>query len=222
MSSAPRGRTVTLICRTIGIIALVNNVTPGTRSARGRLLDAADQLFYAHGINATGVDAVIEAAQVARMTFYRHFGGKDAVVAAYLEARDVRWRDTVDACVTAAGDDPVAQLLAVFDALCVWHADPQFRGCSFANAAAEFTTPDHPARAVVAAHKQALRDRIAELAEATGHPTPDQLANRLLLLFEGATVAQALGTVSNAAEEARAVAKDLVNSRAEVPSSVSS
>ncbi|MGC5396934.1 TetR/AcrR family transcriptional regulator [Streptomyces sp. DT20] len=195
----------------------MDNVTIDGRSARSRLLDAADQLFYAHGINGTGVDAVIDAAKVARMTFYRHFGGKDALVAAYLQARDARWRATVEESVTAAGDDPDARLLAVFDALRTWHADPRFRGCSFANAAAELTTPDHPARAVVTAHKQALRVRITELAGATAHPAPDRLTDQLLLLIEGATTTQALGTVSNAVDEAQAMAKDLVDAHAATP-----
>ncbi|MHC3817984.1 TetR/AcrR family transcriptional regulator [Streptomyces sp. DT9] len=195
----------------------MDNVTIDGRSARSRLLDAADQLFYAHGINGTGVDAVIDAAKVARMTFYRHFGGKDALVAAYLQARDARWRATVEESVTAAGEDPDARLLAVFDALRTWHADPRFRGCSFANAAAELTTPDHPARAVVTAHKQALRVRITELAGATAHPAPDRLTDQLLLLIEGATTTQALGTVSNAVDEAQAMAKDLVDAHAATP-----
>ncbi|MFJ5848950.1 TetR/AcrR family transcriptional regulator [Streptomyces sp. NPDC092903] len=195
----------------------MDNVTTDGRSARSRLLDAADRLFYAHGINATGVDAVIEAANVARMTFYRHFGGKDALVAAYLQARDARWRATVEECVTAAGDDPGARLLAVFEALRTWHADPRFRGCSFANAAAELTAPDHPARAVVTAHKQALRARITELAGATGHPAPCRLTDQLLLLIEGATTTQALGTVSDAVDEARAMAGDLIDARTTTP-----
>ncbi|MFJ2706436.1 TetR/AcrR family transcriptional regulator [Streptomyces sp. NPDC087428] len=195
----------------------MDNVTIDARSARSRLLDAADQLFYAHGINATGVDAVIEAAQVARMTFYRHFGGKDALVAAYLQARDTRWRATMEECISAAGDDPDARLLAVFDALRLWHGDPRFRGCSFANAAAELTAPGHPARAVVTDHKQALRARVTTLARATGHPAPARLVNQLLLLFEGATTTQALGTVSNAVDEARAIAKDLINSHTAMP-----
>lgn len=114
-------------------------------------------------------------------------------------------------------EDPDARLLAVFDALRTWHADPRFRGCSFANAAAELTTPDHPARAVVTAHKQALRVRITELAGATAHPAPDRLTDQLLLLIEGATTTQALGTVSNAVDEAQAMAKDLVDAHAATP-----
>lgn len=179
--------------------------------ARRRLLDAADRLFYTHGINATGVDAIIETAGVARMSFYNHFRGKDALVAAYLEGRDVRWRATLEQQIAAAGDDPRDQLLAVFDALRIWHTDPRFRGCSFANATAELADPAHPARTVVKDHKTALRDRMTGLARATGHPRPDELVDQLLILFEGATTTQALGTVTNAVATARATAQALIH-----------
>lgn len=174
-------------------------------------MDAADKLFYTHGINATGVDAIIETAGVARMSFYNHFRGKDALVAAYLEGRDIRWRTTLEQHIGAAGDDPRAQLLAVFDALREWHTDPRFRGCSFANATAELADAAHPARAIVAAHKTALRDRMTGLAHATGHADPDRLVDQLLILFEGATTTQALGTVTDAVETARTTARALVH-----------
>lgn len=184
---------------------------PQPQPARARLLAAADDLFYAHSINATGVDALIAAADVARMTFYRHFRSKDDLIAAYLHARDARWRATVDQAVTSAGDDPSDQLLAVFDALHTWHTDPQFRGCSFANAAAELSDMDHPARAVITAHKRALRDRMHMLATSTTHPTPDLLVDQLMMLYEGATTTQALGEVDDAARKARATAQTLLH-----------
>ena len=49
---------------------------------RERILDAATRLFAEEGINATAVDRIIAEADVAPMTLYRHFGGKDALVAA--------------------------------------------------------------------------------------------------------------------------------------------
>lgn len=178
--------------------------------ARRRLLDAADQLFYTHGINATGVDRVIEAADVARMTFYRHFRGKDDLVAAYLEGRDLRWRATLEDAINEAEDGPRAQLLAIFDALATWHRDPRFRGCSFANAASELSDPGHPARAVVTTHKHYLRQRMTELAHATTHPDPDLLVDQLTLLFEGATTTQALDTVADAVDKAHTTAQHLL------------
>lgn len=179
-------------------------------SARQRLLNAADELFYTHGINATGIDAVITAADVARMTFYRHFQGKDELVTAYLEGRDVRWRATLEDAITTAGDDSRARLLAFFDALKTWHADPRFRGCPFANAAAELAGHDHPARAVVTAHKQALHQRMTEIANTIPHTAPHLLVDQLMMLFEGATTTHALETVTHAAAKARMTAAQLV------------
>lgn len=179
--------------------------------ARQRLLNAADRLFYARGINATGVDAVIEAADVARMTFYKHFGGKDGLIAAYLEGRDMRWRLSWEDAIAAAGDDPRARLLAVFDALGLWSAEPRYRGCSFANAAAELADYDHPARRVVSAHKQAMRQRLTELAQAAGVADPEHVVDQLLMLIEGAITTTALGTVEKASETARATAQQLLN-----------
>ena len=44
--------------------------------ARDRILLSAQQLFYAQGIRATGIDKVIAAAGVTKVTFYRHFPAK--------------------------------------------------------------------------------------------------------------------------------------------------
>lgn len=184
---------------------------PGTdpSSPRQRLLEAADRLFYTRGINATGVDAVIAEADVARMTLYKHFGGKAGLVATYLEERDARWRGDLEAAIAAAGDDPVARLLAIFDALALWVSDPRFRGCSFVNAAAEVTDHDHPARQVALRHKQTMRDRMTELAASADLVQPSRVVDQLMLLFEGAVTATAVHSVDDAVSAARATAEQL-------------
>ncbi len=179
-------------------------------AARRRLLDAAWDLFYRHGINATGVDAVIEAADVARMTFYKQFGSKDGLIAAYLEERDERWRDLLERTIAGAGDDPPARLLAVFDALEQWIATESFRGCSFGNAAAELTDPDHPARSVIGASMRVLRRRLLALAEEAGYAAPGAIVDRLLVLYEGALATTLLEIVANPAGTARAAASELL------------
>jgi AcrR family transcriptional regulator len=188
-----------------------NETEISTSSARHRILDAADRLFYVNGINATGVDAVIDSAKVARMTFYKHFGGKEGLILAYLDGRDVRWRGMLERAITAAGDDPSARLLAVFDALRSWAvSETRFRGCSFANAMAELADPGHPAREVVTSLKKALRDRMLDLAEATGTADPGLLVDRLLFVYEGAIVNHALGNVEDAMDKAHATARLLI------------
>ena len=46
-------------------------------SARGRLLSAATYLFCKNGINATGIDAIINEAGTAKTTLYKLFGSKN-------------------------------------------------------------------------------------------------------------------------------------------------
>lgn len=187
--------------------------------ARRRILDAADELFYEHGINSTGVDAVIESAGVARMTFYKHFGGKQALIIAYLEGRETRWQLRLQRAIDAAGDDPRARLVAVFDALSGWAAsESRFRGCSFVNALAELAEPNHPARAVVHAYKAALRDCVHQLAEEGRAPDPELLTDQLLLVYEGAISTNSLGNVEAAFDKAHFTAQQLVN--AVIPATV--
>ena len=62
-----------------------------TLPARERVLATALALFYRDGIRATGIDRVIAEAGVTKVTFYRHFPSKDALVVAFLESRQERW-----------------------------------------------------------------------------------------------------------------------------------
>ncbi|MGK5554679.1 TetR/AcrR family transcriptional regulator [Actinomadura kijaniata] len=179
--------------------------------ARRRILDAADRLFYLNGINSTGVDAVIEQAQVARMTFYKHFGGKEALILAYLSGRETRWQTLLERSIERAGEDPRARLLAVFDALRSWAtSETRFRGCSFVNAMAELADPDHSARAVITSYKGALRDRVLELAREAGAADPELLTDQLLLVYEGAISNHSLGNVDDAVDKAHFTAEQLI------------
>jgi AcrR family transcriptional regulator len=60
------------------------------RPARERLLAVAGELFYRQGIRSVGVDEIIAAADVAKMSLYRSFASKDALIAAYLREQDAR------------------------------------------------------------------------------------------------------------------------------------
>src|ERR1700694_4964928 len=62
-----------------------------TTSARERVLSTAYELFSHRGVRAVGVDTIINRAKVAKMTFYRHFPSKDALVLAFLERREQLW-----------------------------------------------------------------------------------------------------------------------------------
>jgi AcrR family transcriptional regulator len=162
---------------------------------RERILAAAGDLFYRHGIRAVGVEAIAEAAGTNKMTLYRHFQSKDELVAEYLrqsaKAADACW----DQLEQLHPGDELAQLGTWFREVAEHVADSDQRGCALANAAIELPEKTHPARRVIEDYKSAVRSRLVRLAQTAGLREPEMLADELFLLLEGARVsAQSGGT----------------------------
>ena len=163
-------------------------------SPRARLLAAAAELFYRHGIRAVGVDAIAESAGTNKMTLYRHFASKDELLAEYLREMGKRGDQCWGAYEAAHPGDPLGQLRAWLAEMAGHLANPDDRGCALANAAVELPDKAHPARRVIEELKLAQRDRLTELARAAGLSEPEALADELHLLLEGARVtAQSVG-----------------------------
>jgi AcrR family transcriptional regulator len=161
---------------------------------RERILAAASDLFYRQGIRAVGVDAIAEAAGTNKMTLYRHFDSKDALVAEYLRRLSRKSEAFWAHIEREHPDSPRKQLHAWIEAAGKDANDPQGRGCALANAAVELAEKDHPARRVIEEHKRAQRDRLARLCAAAGLKQPEMLADELFLLLEGARVcSQSIG-----------------------------
>jgi|SRR5450759_4528477 AcrR family transcriptional regulator len=160
---------------------------------RDRILTAAGDLFYHHGIRAVGVEAIAEAAGTNKMTLYRHFSSKDELVAECLRqvasAADACW----DRLEKLHPGDELAQLGAWFREMADHVADCDQRGCALANAAIEIPEKTHPARRVIEEYKSAVRSRLVRLAQTAGLREPDMLADELFLLLEGARVSAQSG-----------------------------
>jgi AcrR family transcriptional regulator len=155
-------------------------------SARDRIFATAKDLFYRHGIRAVGVATITEVSGIAKTSLYRWFPTKDDLVAAFLRDENSEfWRHWDIVSARYAGR-PDAELAAHIDWISSYVRGPRFRGCPFLNFTAEFPDGDHPARKVCEANKGELRKRIALLATAAALKDPDQLADGLVLLIEGA------------------------------------
>ncbi|UXY32343.1 TetR/AcrR family transcriptional regulator [Streptomyces sp. HUAS TT20] len=170
--------------------------------ARERLLDAAEELFYAEGIRAVGVERILAESGVGRASFYRHFAGKDDLVVAVLQRRDQAWRAWLAERVDARSGKP----LDVFDALAERFARADFRGCAFINTMAETADTDSSAYRVAAAHKERVTAYVADLLAKSGHEDAEALARRLVLLMDGAIVTALRERTTAPAVDARAVA----------------
>ena len=183
-------------------------LTPGAR----RVLDAASELFYDRGIHAVGVDTISEAAGVSKKTLYDRFGSKDALVVAYLQHRDARWRDHVAAVLETRPAPGVDRVLAIFDASISWSHENSQKGCSAINARAE-VSDDDGAQSVfpeVTRQKVWLLDLFSELCAEAHIADPRATAQTLMLLYEGALVTVGMHTFAEPFQRARSVAARLL------------
>ena len=162
-------------------------------SPRDRILAAASDLFYRHGIRAVGVETIAEVAKTNKMTLYRHFSSKDELVAEYLRCLAEKAKSNWDRREADHPGDPLAQVRAWLEEMAARVTSGE-RGCPLANAAVELPEKDHPARRVIEAFKTAQRERLIQLCAAAALEEPELLADELFLLLEGARVtAQSMG-----------------------------
>ena len=181
-------------------------------SARGRLLSAATRLFCKYGINATGVDAIINEAGTAKTTLYKLFGSKTNLVHVVLESEGKLWRDWFIGAIEAGGGNAQTKLTRIFPVLKQWFGQERFYGCPFINAVAEHDKDDKQLRAIAMRHKKVVLAHIAKLAEEMGADEPDVLAHQLALLMDGAIVAAMVSRNPRVADTAALAAKPLLAS----------
>ncbi|NYI91836.1 AcrR family transcriptional regulator [Amycolatopsis endophytica] len=163
---------------------------------RERILAAADEFFYAEGIRAVSADRIIAAAEVSKVTFYRHFPTKDDLVLAYLDGRSAVERGVVEHLRSTHADDACAALVAIAQAVADTSCASGFRGCPFINAAAEYADPGHPVRRAIVAHRDWFAGVLTDLIAELGVVDSPQVVDRLLMLRDGAMVGGYLGSSS--------------------------
>jgi AcrR family transcriptional regulator len=186
------------------------------RPARGRILDTAFRLFYAHGPRGVGVDTVIAESGVAKATLYKHFPRKDDLVLAYLDKVDQAWFGQLRAAARAAGDEPRDQLVGMFDALSSACRRDGYHGCAFINTAAESKAgSDVHGRTVE--HKNLVRAWVTDLARRAGAADAEQLGRQLTLLIDGGLSAGVLDADPATPAAAKTAAQALVDAACPAP-----
>lgn len=181
-------------------------------SGRQRILDVADSLLYTGGLNLVGVDRIIDEAGVAKATLYRNFGSKDALVDAYLEARHHRTMTELNA-IRDSSMSLREKIHAVFDFLGRLTNEEVFRGCAFVLAAVESTDHQHPAWKWAVRHKTQVGDFFKSILAPLGdREAIDDLAQKMMILYDGTLITIALKPTSDAVTYAREMAILLLES----------
>lgn len=183
---------------------------PDTDPPRKRLLRAATELFCRYGINATGVDAIVEAAGTAKATLYKTFGSKENLVEAVLDAEGAAWRDWYLSRIDSWPGGPSEKLAGTLLILEEWFQSARFFGCPFINAVGEFDKEDSRYRDIALAHKSVVLERLVALARDAGATQPDELAHQIGILIDGAIVATMVTRSPIVVRHAHAAAQSVV------------
>lgn len=192
-------------------VAEIFGLPEAPKTGKARLVHVAIELFYSHGFQAVGMDRILDAAGVTKTTFYKHFESKDDLIMAAIRQRD-EWemQAWTKAVQKMAGDDPKQKLLAFFDVLDLWFNSPDFYGCQFINAAAEFPNPHDPVHKVAAEHKRKTRDFFRDLAAEAGAGDPECFADRYTALVEGTLVLRQVHDRNDAARVIKPAVENLI------------
>lgn len=160
---------------------------PPKKKAAEKVSETAKELFYRRGIRAVGVDEIVSEAGVTKPSLYRSFASKDELITSCLREHMEESRARWDQALAKAPGDPRAQLSHVLREFAELMTDEGFRGCPISNAAVEFPEPGHPAHILAHEMKMEARERFLCLIRQLDAADPDELADALVLLIEGAS-----------------------------------
>ncbi len=177
--------------------------------ARERVLEAADRLFYAHGVQAVGMDQVRNEAGISLKRIYSLFPSKDDLLVAVLNRRRAQW-DTGIAQFAQDVATPREKILAIFDFLDSWFRQPDFHGCAFINVFGELGPSSPNATRTVRAQKKSFQRYLTRLVSEAG--APNAVAAQIAILVEGAQTTAAISGRPDAALQARGAAEVLLDS----------
>ncbi|EMN1408251.1 TetR/AcrR family transcriptional regulator [Enterobacter cloacae] len=160
-------------------------------SVRDKILLTAHDLFYSTGFRATGVDTLIKASKVTKVTFYRHFPSKSLLILAYLHYRHEIWMNWFEASLRRNLAEGQVLSDAVSATLCEWFNSSEFHGCAFINASAEAKSEEieNEIKEICRDHKAETKKKIETLAGITDEKT----SNDIMMLIDGAIIHAQMG-----------------------------
>jgi TetR/AcrR family transcriptional regulator, transcriptional repressor for nem operon len=159
-------------------------------ATRSRIVEAAADLIYAHGVERTSLDDVMAASGVSKSQLYHYFADKDALVLEIIARQTERVLGAQRPHLEAL--DSLPALKAWRDAFVRLNKAARFRGCPLGSLASELANDSEPARKRLADGFSLWRDRIEnglarmqERGELGASADPRELALALLSAIEG-------------------------------------
>ena len=183
----------------------------GTRDARQRILDAAGELVTTGGLAAATPAAIAERAGAGKMSLYRHSPVRTSSSPRHWLNKTSTYRALLPG--EPADGTPHERVFAMFDhaAGVADRLGSSFIGCPYVSARLDLSGDDHPATPVVVAHKDRMLRELAALLTEIGVPDPEQRAQVVLMLLDGAVVHSVIRGNGDPLREARAALPGIIS-----------
>ena len=155
-----------------------------------RIIEAASRLFYFNGYNQTGINQIVEEANVAKASLYQHFRSKEDIAVAYLKKRHIMWMGKLNECVSQKNHES-GKIVGCFDYLSEWLTEVNYRGCGWQNIIADLPKDHTKIRDQAVLHKNEFRTWIHNLLKKKQKYSEEQaelLGDEILILLEGAII----------------------------------
>lgn len=178
-------------------------------NVRERIITTASRLFYTQGYQATGINQVIEEAQVAKSSLYQHFTSKEVLLNAYLSEHRQGWRARLKA-FTADMAPGKEKLLGLFAYRAFVAEENNYKGCTFCRISYELPNLDEVSATIIREHKTFVKEFIATQLQVMKIPEDEMgdLTDMLFNLSEGAVLmATVFGNPAPLQSTARSVKK---------------
>jgi AcrR family transcriptional regulator len=178
---------------------------PSSTMTRERILFAAVNVLQKETLSGASIDKVIDAAGIARKTFYLHFRSKDDLFAAIVENQRPAYieRFKFFASTVDKSASPAERIKAVISRIALAAKSPEWKGCCFMRLAAEVSHHEgHPIRQMVAQANDDLADWINQHMIPRYVPSAREIANKVTLILNGMIMLQMITRSEDAVENA--------------------
>ena len=158
-------------------------------------MNTASDLFYRQGYHQTGINQIIEEADVAKATFYSNFKSKEDLCVSYLREKD-RIEIQVTKDLIDGINNPYKKYIALIEGFVDWMKETNYRGCGFNNMVIEVTEPTNPIRKEAKFHNDSFRsilnDVVSDLKHSNkkySHIDVKEVVDSYFIIVEGAITA---------------------------------
>jgi AcrR family transcriptional regulator len=134
------------------------------KNPRQRILDTAVRLFFQQGYLATGINQIIDEADVCKASFYSNFPSKEDLCLEYIETSHKAWMGLLENKINTY-QKPYDRVMAIFAFLEDWMGSCAYRGCGLMNISSETPELKGRIRGMIQARNAVLKKAVYNLVE---------------------------------------------------------